>query len=174
MLELSSYPIIIINRGNHDTQEQLRMAQLKKRKLEELLARQKMTEILGNDDGFWDDDNLKITEEKHVEGVRVVHQMDDHHYDNTPANPYFQSNNNFGKNQVIANSSDKSFDNTNYDYSGKKNYDNYQDSYQMNPSHNQHSSNKKKDYDYQENHKSGVNYGFPSHDNKRNQGRHNY
>ena len=50
---------------------------MKKRKIEELLKRQEMTQELGGDDDFWDNDDLKVTEEQYVQGVQIVSRVQD-------------------------------------------------------------------------------------------------
>lgn len=87
---------------------------MKKQKVQELLQRQKLTQILDEDNGFWDDDDLKVVEEKEVQGVQILSKVEDQRYmhsNNEPISPYFQNESNIE---------------TNFDYQNQNGYSQFQ------------------------------------------------
>lgn len=66
---------------------------MKKRKIEELLKRQEMTQELVGDDDFWDNDELKVTEEQYVQGVQIVSRVQDQNQYNNNQSYGLQSQN---------------------------------------------------------------------------------
>ena len=129
-------------------QNNLRLLQMKKQKVRELLAIQDMTEEIEGGD-FFDDDNLVHQEEEYVEGIKVVSHT-------TP-----QYNQNSGN--VLQGSSEV----MNYNY--QQDSMGYEQSMNQNPSnsqmHNFHNSHQNPDYNQPP---SGINYNLNQNDDPNN------
>ena len=71
-----------------------------------------MTDIIGDEDGFWDDDNLKVVDEKRVQGIKIISKFPENantdlNISREPISPYFQND---------------SQDNMNYNYEDQNGY----------------------------------------------------